>query len=123
MTTPAEEILKSITERIKATASVDTLYGESRRIGNTTIIPVAKVSYGFGGGGGEGTRPQEGASEAPAIGAGGGGGGGVAARPVGYIVVSDGQVEYVSIPSWRGILVAGMGGVLVGLLLAKVFSE
>ena len=122
MSTPSEALLKNITERIRATANVDTLYGESRQIGDKTIIPVAKVYYGFGAGGGEAQRPNGEASESLPIGTGGGGGAGVSARPVGFIVVSDGEVTFVRIPSWRGTILAGIAGVLAGLLLAKLVS-
>ena len=120
MTAAAESMLENITDRIKSTANVETLYGESRQIGNKTIIPVAKVSYGFGAGGGEGQRPGE--SDETATGSGGGGGGGASARPVGFIVVDDSGVEFVHIHKWRGTVIAGLIGALIGLIVAKIFS-
>jgi len=49
-----EGVVNSILDRIRATARVELVYGEERRIGEKTIIPVAAVAYAFGGGGGGG---------------------------------------------------------------------
>lgn len=60
----------------------------------TTIIPISKVSFGFGVGGGE----VDGADAAKKdSGFGGGSGGGVSISPVGFLVVSNGDVKMLSI--------------------------
>jgi uncharacterized spore protein YtfJ len=48
-----QDILRSITERLEGSANVSTVYGEPIVAEGKTIIPVAKVRYGFGGGFGE----------------------------------------------------------------------
>ena len=54
-----------------------------------TIIPVSKVSVGFGGGGSDYTKNQEAF--------GGGAGGGVKVSPVGFLVVSNGNVRMIPV--------------------------
>lgn len=116
-----QEIINSITERIKATARIETVYGEPRVIDDKTIIPVAKVSYGFGAGGGEGPEAAEPGQEAQAQkgGFGGGGGAGVSAEPVGFLVISGDQVRFMPVRDRRRVLIAAMAGLFVGLILAK----
>ena len=120
MATPAESILNSITDKIRISANVETLYGESRQIGDRTVIPVAKIRYGFGAGGGEGHGPSEDGNTS--VGTGGGGGGGAMVSPVGYIVVDQYGTEFVRIRSWRQAVVPGLIGLLFGIILAKLFK-
>jgi len=69
-------------------AGVRLVYGEPVERDGATIVPVARVRYGFGGGAGK--KPgEEGAEEE-----GGGGGGGVVASPAGFVILRGGQVEY-----------------------------
>jgi len=72
-------LLQSLHENLASRAQVKSVFGDAVTAGEKTIIPVAKIAYGFGagagtGGMGEETRPK---------GEGGGGGGGVRAVPVG----------------------------------------
>ena len=46
------EILKTIGERFQSSATVKNVYGDAISVGDRTVIPVARLSYGFGGGGG-----------------------------------------------------------------------
>ena len=43
-----------IAELLERSLSIRHVYGEPVQQGDTTVIPVAKVAYGFGGGGGQG---------------------------------------------------------------------
>lgn len=84
---PADRFLEAMAERIGARASVTAVFGEPIERGDVTVIPVARVRWGFGGGQGEG-----GEAGGP-TGSGLGGGGGAAADPVGYVEIrSDGAV-------------------------------
>ena len=91
---PIETMLKSL--------NVNSVFGQPIKEGDTTIIPVARVSYMFGAGSGYGRGPaQEPAkegetAEAAETGEGGGSGGGGAgmARPVGYIQVDSQGVHF-----------------------------
>ena len=58
MPTPTEELVTTISEKLKASADVKVVYGEPQVIEGKTIIPVAVASYGFGAGAGSGTGPQ-----------------------------------------------------------------
>ena len=70
-----QDIFKGITERLQTTANVETVYGEPIVAEGKTIIPVARVRYGFGGGFGEGNGGNGSSRENG--GSGGGGGGGI----------------------------------------------
>ena len=73
---------------IVAHSDVKAVFGEPVTADGRTIIPVAKIMYGFGGGGGMnrmGAREENAAARGQE---GGGGGGGVRAVPVGVIEVS-----------------------------------
>ncbi|WP_051712605.1 GerW family sporulation protein [Spirillospora albida] len=63
------------------------VFGEPIVRGDVTIVPVARVAYGFGGGLGRSRKAGE-------HGTGGGGGGGGAAVPIGYIEIRDGGSEF-----------------------------
>ena len=56
----------------------------------TTIIPVSKVAFGFGSGG------SDFSTKAPKDLFGGGAGGGVSVQPLGFLVIKDGDVKFVS---------------------------
>ena len=65
-------LLQSLHESLSTRAQVTSVFGEPIIAGDKTIIPVAKIAYGFGGGTGSG-----GLEIKTARGEGGGGGGGV----------------------------------------------
>ncbi len=67
-------LIERLAERLGGSAGARAVYGDAVIRNGVTVIPVAKVAYGFGGGGG---RSPQGDGE--------GGGGGVSATPVGYI--------------------------------------
>jgi Sporulation protein YtfJ (Spore_YtfJ) len=77
--TPADRLLERLAELVGAKAGVEAVFGEPTTRGDLTVIPVARVRWGFGGGGGRAETPPAG----PASGS--GGGGGVAADPIGYL--------------------------------------
>jgi hypothetical protein len=77
----ADRLLERLAELVGARASVQAVFGEPIRHEGLTVIPVARVRWGFGGGGGRADGPESG----PASGS--GGGGGVAADPVGYVEI------------------------------------
>src|SRR5436190_23956438 len=84
--------VERMAERVGAKASVRAVFGEPIERNGITIIPVARVRWGFGGGAGRGPiavgpgSEADGSATEPTIdegisGAGTGGGGGVAADP------------------------------------------
>lgn len=82
-----EKLLSSVLERLRDTASVNVVFGESRVIGEKTIIPVALVSYAFGAGSGGGSAGPE-SETMHGVGGGSGGGGKVKVRPLGVLEVT-----------------------------------
>lgn len=93
-----ERIVSALAERIRASANVELVFGESRTVGDKTIIPIAAVTYGFGGGGGGGEAPRR-DGERPAVG-GGGGGGGVRVRPVAVVEAGPEGTRVLPVLDW-----------------------
>jgi uncharacterized spore protein YtfJ len=114
----ANEIITSITERVKDAANVRVVFGEPvETTSGVTIIPVASVKVAGGGGGGTGRGRRRESEETAATGNEGGMGLGlkVMATPLGYIEVKDGTARFVHIADMTKIAVGGM--LLTGLLL------
>ncbi len=111
-----QELFQTISERVQTAASVKTVYGDPIAAEGKTIIPVARVRYGFGGGGGSAVGPEDG--ERPQ-GTGGGGGGAVEVTPAGFIEITTGEVRYVSFEERRRIVRATVFGMLVALFLLR----
>jgi sporulation protein YtfJ len=87
-----EGLLGTAMEKLGGIVNVNTVVGDPIQAGDTTIIPISKVSLGFVAGGGEyGGKEQ---SE-PAFG--GGSGGGMAVNPVGFLACTNGQVRYIPV--------------------------
>ena len=79
-----------------------------------TVIPVAKVAYGFGAGGGR--KPSGGSGDQPE---GGGGGGGVRAFPAGVLEITQGQTRFIAYKDLRWLVGAFAAGAILGGLLAR----
>ena len=121
VTTPFEPIA----EVFERNLSVRHVYAEPVHHGDTTVIPVAKVAYGFGAGGGRRPVPRSGgmaASTAEAAGAeaqGGGGGGGARLTPIGALEVGPRGtrfIRYNELSRLAGAFALGLGA---GVLLAS----
>jgi len=92
----------------KDTMTVSRVFGETYKVDGTTIIPVATVRGGGGGGSGTG---KEGSGEKETS-SGSGLGSGATVRPVGVVVIKDGEV------SWRptiDVMRIILGGQLLSL--------
>ncbi len=90
---PVDSLIERLAERVGGRAGVQLVYGEPVTQGEVTVIPVARVRWGFGGGGGTGTNKNPETGE-PQTGQGSGGGGGVDARPAGFIEITDGKATF-----------------------------
>jgi sporulation protein YtfJ len=108
-----EDIMREVSAELERLVSTKTVVGEAVTVGETTIIPVTKVSFGFGSGGGEGKK--DGKEE----GFGGGGGAGAKIEPVAFIVVSPEGTRIMSVSgkSDIGVLLESIPG-----LISKVKS-
>jgi len=110
-----QDILRSVIDRIQATANVKTIFGEPVETKGKTIIPVARIAYGFGAGsGGREARPGDAQGETGS----GSGGGGAAAMPVGVIEITDRETRFVPIGGTRKLFCAMMFGLMLGLFFA-----
>lgn len=108
-------MLQSLHENLSSRAQVKSVFGEPISAEGKTIIPVAKIAYGFGAGAGTG-----GVGDTRARGEGGGGGGGIRAVPVGVIEVSSNQpTRFVPITDRKKLGAAAIAGVIVGAWLGR----
>lgn len=99
-----EEVVRSIIDH----AGAKTVYGEPISAHGKTILPVAKVRYGFGGGSGRsGNTEQHGV----------GGGGGLMAKPIGVVEVTQTDTRFIPITSSWPLVVGIALGVALGLLV------
>lgn len=97
-------LIQTLHENLSTRAQVKSVFGDPITAGDKTIIPVAKIAYGFGAGAGTGGAGER------AKGEGGGGGGGLRAKPVGVFEVSAGQTRFVPVRDRKqqvGLLMAG----------------
>ncbi len=106
----ATEMLERMGESFGATASVKSVFGEPIHANGRTVVPVARIAYGFGGGAGGGRL----GATADRQGEGGGGGGGVRAVPAGALEISDRGTRFIPFidPKWLGLAFAA--GVVAG---------
>ena len=126
--------VERMAERVGGKASVRAVFGDPIERDGITVIPVAKVRWGFGGGAGrgpiavgpgiEGEGAGALAEDASQSGAGTGGGGGVTADPIGYLEIGPDGANFRPItpvmPSPGFLLAAGVTATLVLRGLAKL---
>jgi uncharacterized spore protein YtfJ len=120
--------VERMAERVGGKASVKAVFGDPIERNGITIVPVARVRWGFGGGAGRGPiavgpgSDSDGAAGESQIdegrsGAGTGGGGGVAAEPIGYLEIGPDGATFKPIaspmPSPGFLLAAGAAGALI----------
>ncbi len=104
------EVLSKIGESLRSSATVRSVFGEPIQVEGKTIVPVAKVAYGFGAGGGQEIAHQ---------GTGGGGGGGVRVSPVGVLEITPVRTRFLRYADSRLPMAAFVAGVLLGRLLLR----
>jgi uncharacterized spore protein YtfJ len=101
------EGIVSVPELLKFLADSSTakiVYGDPVTAEGRTVVPVARIAYGFGVGQGKGDER-------------GGGGGGMRGKPVGVIEITAGGTRFIPIgPSWH-IAAAAAAGFALGLLV------
>jgi uncharacterized spore protein YtfJ len=119
--TPAP--FEPIAALIERSLNIKHVYGDPIQRGDTTVIPVAQVMYGFGAGGGEGRRRRTDGVAAEdggrAEGQGSGGGGGLHMTPAGALEIGPGGTRFIRFQPLRPLLGAGAVGLLFGLLIAR----
>ena len=143
---PVDSFVERMAERIGAKATVKAVFGDPIERDGITIIPVAKVRYGFGGGAGRGPvavgpgpETTETGFEFPAAGgeaiseggrtagSGAGGGGGMTAEPVGYLEIGPDGASFIPItpvmPSPGFLLAAGATAAIILRALARLLRR
>ena len=96
-------------EPLSKSATVKSVYGEPITVNGKTIIPVARIAYGFGGGSGrkpDQVNPPEGE----------GGGGGIYATALGVIEVTDAQTRFIGLHEKRKLAGAALLGFCLGVM-------
>ncbi len=83
-----EDLLKTVLPELRQIAKGQTVVGDPIQAGESTVIPISKVSVGFGAGGGGGEEKSQ---------QGGGTGGGAMIEPIALIVITDGRVQLVPV--------------------------
>jgi uncharacterized spore protein YtfJ len=86
-----DRVLDTLASRIGAHADAAAVFGDPVDREGVTVIPVAKVRWGFGGGAGSGADTKSGNLDS---GEGAGGGGGVMASPLGFIEIRNGVATF-----------------------------
>ncbi|NNN32875.1 sporulation protein [Streptomyces sp. S3(2020)] len=109
-------LLERLADKLGGRASVTAVYGEPITADGITVIPVAKVAFGFGGGAGR----EVGATKS---GDGGGGGGGAEARPLGYIEIRDGTATYKPIRDPWSDIVLPLAALVIGGAMPKILRS
>lgn len=130
--------VERMAERVGAKASVRAVFGDPIERDGLTIIPVARVRWGFGGGAGRGPiavgpgvdgqgPPSDPALDEGQSGSGTGGGGGVAADPIGYLEVGPDGASFRPItnpmPSPAFLLAVGVAMALILGALGRLFRR
>lgn len=111
----ATELLQKIGETLGTTATVRSVFGEPIHSNGKTVVPVAKVAYGFGGGFGAGKDR----AHADREGEGGGGGGGVRVFPAGALEISETGTRFVPFIDLTWLAAAFMAGAVLASLIGR----
>jgi len=119
-----ENFIEKVASSLGQNASVKNVFGEPILVGDKTIVPVARLAYGFGGGFGKG-KPRsrkEGASknsdaDEGKAGKGAGGGGGFNATAKGVYEITPTRTRFIPSNANKQILL----GVAIGYLVKKFF--
>lgn len=120
----ALDVVQETVESFLETASVDRVFGEPIKNGDTLIIPAAELftflGFGAGFGGGTSVESKEGTQRGG--GGGGGGGGRILSRPVAVVVASPEGVRVVEVVDPTKIALAAItaAGFMVGMFLRMV---
>ena len=105
---PAQDLLHTLNDRLGASANARSVYGDPIETHDRTILPVAKIQYGFGGGIGSESGKE-----------GSGGGGAVRARAVGVIEIDSRGTRFVPIIDATALAMCLGTGLMIGLMLRR----
>jgi uncharacterized spore protein YtfJ len=106
------ELFKSISDRLATAATVRSVYGDPVSVGDRTVIPMAKVAFGFGGGGGS-LKTIVGEPD------GGGGAGGMRAIPSGALEIGPHGTRFIGLFNGRRLAGVFAAGLVVGAIASR----
>ncbi len=109
----ATDLLQKMGETLGLTATVKSVFGEPIHVNGKTVMPVAKVAYGFGGGFGTG----KGGAIADQQGNAAAGGGGIRAFPTGVLEITEKATRFVPFVDLAWLGAAFMDGVVLSSLV------
>jgi uncharacterized spore protein YtfJ len=109
----ATDLLQKISETLGSAATVKSVFGDPIHANGKTVVPVAKVAYGFGGGFGSGKD----SAHTDRQGEGGGGGGGVRAFPAGALEITDNATRFVPFTDLGRLVAAFTAGAVLGAVI------
>ena len=106
--------LHALVDRLQVGASVRNVYGDPVQVGDRTVIPIARVSYGFGAGGrasgSEKTNRQQ-AEEVVAA--------AFSARPVGALEITEARTRFIAFVDPVRLGATLLIGFLIGLAVNR----
>ena len=112
-----KEMIDSAVEHLQTTAGVKTVYGDPVVVDGKTIIPVARVAFGFGGGAGHKHEETVAGQEPGAVEGGEGAGGGMSAKPVGVVEISGQDTRFIRFGQTKKLAITALIGSGIGLAL------
>ncbi|RSO48335.1 sporulation protein [Streptomyces sp. WAC 06725] len=105
-------LLEQLADKLGRRAPGTVVFGEPIVSQDITVIPVARIGFGFGGN----TGQQ--AGEDGVV------GGGVEAKPLGFIEIKEGKTTYKPIRDpWVNVLVPLTGGLLAGAAILRYLTR
>lgn len=110
--TKVKALIDTATDKIRAMVDADTVIGDAIVIGDLTLIPVSKTSFGLAAGGSDLPSKQTGEYF------GGGSGAGVTITPIAFIAVKDGEAKLM--PIYQSTTTADKAVALVPELFDKI---
>ncbi|UNO38634.1 spore germination protein GerW family protein [Streptomyces sp. MST-110588] len=106
------DLLEQLAGKLGRRAPGTVVFGEPVVSQDVTVIPVARIGFGFGGNTGQ------------AAGEDGLVGGGVEAKPLGFIEIKEGRTTYKPIRDpWVNVLLPLTGGLLAGAAIVRCLAR
>jgi len=114
------DILQKLGDSFSNT-SVKTVFGDPIHLEGKTVVPIARIKYGFGGGFGGGRRKHavESGSDSGDQSEGGGGGGGANAVPAGALEITATGTRFIPFANPQLLALAFAGGALFASLMLR----
>lgn len=108
----ANEMLQRLGESLGSTANVKSVFGDPIQVEGKTVVPVARLIFGFGAGFGSGRGADRSLTDGHAEG--GGGGGGVRAVPAGALEITASSTRFIPFHDTRWLAATFATGLLLG---------